>query len=125
MWMFSTLTRTNAPNGDSRRPLQSCQHLRANRSYDAVARQWQHRAILSPGRSQPGGVLPALAASGAGRRGNGVAAPDSTPVRCTSGHYGIRRITRALRAKGLLVNHKRVERLMQLDNLLAVRKRKF
>src|SRR5215472_7114726 len=41
------------------------------------------------------------------------------------GHYGIRRITRALRAKGLLVNHKRVERLMQLDNLLAVRKRKF
>lgn len=41
------------------------------------------------------------------------------------GHYGVRRITRALRVKGLLVNHKRVERLMRLDNLLALQRRKF
>ena len=41
------------------------------------------------------------------------------------GHYGCPRITRVLRLKGLLVNHKRVERLMREDNLLAITKRKF
>ena len=41
------------------------------------------------------------------------------------GHYGCLRITRVLRLQGLLVNHKRVERLMREDNLLAITKRKF
>lgn len=41
------------------------------------------------------------------------------------GHYGIRRMTRLLRMEGMVVNHKRVERLMKEDNLLAVKKRKF
>jgi putative transposase len=41
------------------------------------------------------------------------------------GHYGIRRITAALRIEGMVLNHKRVERLMKEDNLLAVRKRRF
>jgi putative transposase len=41
------------------------------------------------------------------------------------GHYGVRRITRVLRREGMVVNHKRVERLMKADNLLAVGKRKF
>jgi transposase InsO family protein len=41
------------------------------------------------------------------------------------GHYGCLRITRVLHLQGLLVNHKRVERLMSLDNLLAITKRKF
>lgn len=41
------------------------------------------------------------------------------------GHYGVRRITRVLRNQGMAINHKRVERLMKEDNLLAVRKRKF
>jgi len=41
------------------------------------------------------------------------------------GHYGIRRMTRVLRAEGMVVNHKRIERLMKADNLLAVGKRKF
>jgi transposase InsO family protein len=41
------------------------------------------------------------------------------------GHYGCPRITRALRQQGLCVNHKRVERLMREDNLLAIVKRKF
>ena len=40
-------------------------------------------------------------------------------------HYGYRRITYALRAQGWDVNHKRVARLMRLDNLLATRKRRF
>ena len=39
--------------------------------------------------------------------------------------YGYRRVTHALRQQGWLVNHKRVTRLMRLDNLLAIRKRRF
>jgi putative transposase len=39
--------------------------------------------------------------------------------------YGYRRITAELRRRGLLVNHKRVLRLMQEDNLLAVQPRAF
>jgi transposase InsO family protein len=39
--------------------------------------------------------------------------------------YGRIRITRELRRRGWVVNHKRVHRLMREDNLLCVRKRKF
>jgi putative transposase len=39
--------------------------------------------------------------------------------------YGYRPITAELRRRGLLVNHKRVARLMQEDNLLAVQPRAF
>jgi putative transposase len=41
------------------------------------------------------------------------------------GNYGYRRVSRELKQQGLLVNHKRVLRLMQQDNLLAVQRRKF
>jgi putative transposase len=37
--------------------------------------------------------------------------------------YGYRRVTAELRRRGLAVNHKRVARLMQEDNLLAVRRK--
>jgi transposase InsO family protein len=40
------------------------------------------------------------------------------------GHYGYRRATVELRKRGMIVNHKRVLRLMQEDNLLAIRTRK-
>lgn len=40
-------------------------------------------------------------------------------------HYGYRRITYALRAQGWEINHKRVARLLRLDNLLAIRQRRF
>jgi putative transposase len=40
-------------------------------------------------------------------------------------HYGYRRITAALRHRGMVVNRKRVLRMMQEDNLLAIRTRKF
>ena len=40
-------------------------------------------------------------------------------------HYGYRRVTAELRRRGLLVNHKRVARLMREDNLLAVQPRAF
>jgi putative transposase len=39
--------------------------------------------------------------------------------------YGYRRVTAELRHRGLLVNHKRVVRLMRLDNLLALRPSAF
>jgi transposase InsO family protein len=38
---------------------------------------------------------------------------------------GTRRMTKALRADGMVINRKRVQRLMRLDNLLALRKRRF
>jgi putative transposase len=38
---------------------------------------------------------------------------------------GSPRMTRELRNRGLVVNHKRVERIMREDNLLAIRRRKF
>src|SRR5262249_22035837 len=39
--------------------------------------------------------------------------------------YGYRRISAELRRRGLLVNHKRVARIMREDNLLAVQPRQF
>ena len=39
--------------------------------------------------------------------------------------YGYRRVTAELRWRGMLVNHKRVSRLMRADNLLAVQPRAF
>ena len=40
-------------------------------------------------------------------------------------YYGYRRVTAELKYQGVVVNHKRVLRLMRADNLLAVRKRRF
>ncbi len=40
-------------------------------------------------------------------------------------HYGYRRITAELRHRGMVVNGKRVLRMMQEDNLLAIRRRRF
>jgi putative transposase len=40
-------------------------------------------------------------------------------------NYGYRRVTQELRNQGWAVNHKRVARLMQEDNLLCLRKRSF
>jgi putative transposase len=39
--------------------------------------------------------------------------------------YGYRRVTAELGRRGVVVNHKRVVRLMRLDNLLAVRQQRF
>jgi transposase InsO family protein len=39
--------------------------------------------------------------------------------------YGYRRITHELHTKGMIVNHKRVQRLMRKDNLLGVQPRAF
>jgi len=40
-------------------------------------------------------------------------------------YYGYRRVTADLRLQGVIVNHKRVLRVMREDNLLSLRKRKF
>ena len=39
--------------------------------------------------------------------------------------YGYRRVSKELRRRGMLVNHKRVQRLMQEDNLLAIQPKAF
>jgi len=39
--------------------------------------------------------------------------------------YGYRRVTAELRRRGMLVNHKRVARIMREDNLLAVQPKRF
>jgi putative transposase len=39
--------------------------------------------------------------------------------------YGYRRVSKELRRRGMLVNHKRVQRLMQEDNLLALQPKAF
>jgi putative transposase len=39
--------------------------------------------------------------------------------------YGYRRVTKELRRRGMLVNHKRVARIMREDNLLAVQPKHF
>ena len=39
--------------------------------------------------------------------------------------YGYRRVTAELHRRGMVINHKRVLRMMRSDNLLAVRFRKF
>ena len=39
--------------------------------------------------------------------------------------YGYRRVTKELRRRGMLVNHKRVARMMREDNLLAVQPKRF
>jgi putative transposase len=41
------------------------------------------------------------------------------------GNYGYRRVSLELKDQGMVVNHKRVLRLLREDNLLAVRRRKF
>jgi putative transposase len=40
-------------------------------------------------------------------------------------HYGHRRVTRELKNRGMVVNHKRVLRLMREDNLLALQPKQF
>lgn len=40
-------------------------------------------------------------------------------------HYGYRRLLALLRRDGWAVNHKRVRRIMQEDNLLCLRRRRF
>lgn len=40
-------------------------------------------------------------------------------------HYGYRRISAELRRRGMVVNHKRVLRMLRTDNLLAVQPRDF
>jgi putative transposase len=46
-------------------------------------------------------------------------------IALTHRHYGYRRITAELRRAGHPVNHKRVARLMRIDNLLALRRTSF
>ena len=54
------------------------------------------------------------------RRDCGRRSSDGQPSR-----YGYRRVTAELRGRGMLVNHKRLWRMMRADNLLAVQPKAF
>ena len=73
---------------------------------------------------EPRRLLPALA--GSAPRQEETAVRDAIQrVALANRHYGYRRIAAQLRRAGLVVNHKRVLRLMRRDNLLCLRKRAF
>jgi len=74
---------------------------------------------------QPGGFLSVAAGVPTRGRRHGRADGHSRDRRRTPAAVGYRRITAALRRRGLLVNHKRVVRLVREDNLLAVQLRAF
>ena len=74
---------------------------------------------LAPGES--GGLLSIVAGATADGRGDGGASRRFNSIALEHRRrYGYRRVTAELRRRGLLVNHKRVARLMREDNLLAV-----
>ena len=50
---------------------------------------------------------------------------DMQRIALANRYHRYRRITHALRAQGWEITHKRLARLMRLDNLLAIRKRRF
>jgi len=71
------------------------------------------------------GLLPVAACVAAPGGGDGGAGRDPAHALAHRRRYGYRRITAELRRRGLVVNHKRVARLMREDNLLAVQPRAF
>lgn len=79
---------------------------------------------MPTGRREPRRILPPLAglgaASGGGRSGDAI-----QRLALAQRHYGYRRIAAQLRREGLVVNRKRVLRLMREDNLLCLRVRPF
>jgi len=80
---------------------------------------------VSDGRSEPRGFLSFSAGAGADRGRDGSAERD-TADRCrASARYGYRRISAELRRRGVLVNHKRVLRILRADNLLGVQPRRL
>ena len=99
-------------------------HLRPHPRRDVPARQPQYRAHVSAGPVSRASFYRSLQ-SGIRSGGDGGARRDSTHRPGASPRYGYRRITAELRRRGLLVNHKRVARLMREDNLLAVQPRAF
>jgi len=81
---------------------------------DAIARQLKHRANVSAGRSQPSRFLSFSAGPSTGRGRHGGAQRDSadccrasTPIRVIDGSAP------SVRRRGMLVNHKRVLRIIR------------
>ena len=79
----------------------------------ASARHLDGRADVHAGGREPGRLLPALAGFGAAPGRNPWCATRSSARRLENRRYGYRRIAAQLRREGLVVNRKRVLRLMR------------
>src|SRR5215831_5908492 len=100
-------------------------HLRSNSGSDAVARRPKHRAHVSTGGGEPGRLVPLVAGTAGGGGRDGSAIRDSADRAGTSAALCYRRIAAELRRRGMVVNHKRVARIMREDNWLGVQPRQF
>ena len=76
-------------------------------------------------RGQPGRILPVTAGQNPAEEDMEVRSAIQQIALEHRRRYGYRRITAELRRRGMLVNHKRVARLMREDNLLAMQPRQF
>ena len=100
--------------------------LRPNPGSDADARQFEYRADVSAGAGQPGRLLSVIAGAGAGAKKTWKCGRRFKQIFLEHRRrYGYRRVTAELRRRGMLVNHKRVARIMREDNLLAVQPQAF
>jgi hypothetical protein len=78
------------------------------------------------GRGEPGGLLPVLAEECTAAHDTAVQSAIQRVALAHGRRHGYRYITHQLRREnGIVVNHKRVLRLMRQDNLLCLRKRAF
>ena len=90
---------------------------------DVAARRFDDRADVALARVSRAGFYRWLTAEAPAEEEMEVRAAIHAVVLEHRSRYGYRRVGRELRRRGLVVNHKRVARLMREDNLLAIQPR--
>jgi transposase-like protein len=100
-------------------------HLRPNPGSDVAARQLKHRAHVSVSASESGGFPSCPTGAKFGRERDGSAVSNSADRHATSPPLRLSADLGGAAATGMVVNHKRVARIMREDNLLAVQPRQF
>jgi putative transposase len=99
-------------------------HLHGNARVDGSARRIEHCGHVRDDGSEPGQFLSAL--GGKAPTEAEMALRDAIQrVAVAHRFYGYRRVTVLVQREGFAVGAKKVRRVMQEDNLLAVRRRKF
>src|SRR6267143_1895182 len=119
-WIFSKVPCNKSRRDASRAARLARGHLRPDPGRDVEARRVADRADVSVSPGEPSGVLPVVAGGPACGGRDDVRAEIQQIALAHRRRYGYRRITAELRRRGLLVNHKRVARLMREDNLRAI-----
>src|ERR1017187_9341111 len=125
-WIFSPVPCAGSRGHASREASLARQHLLGNPPRGASARRNKHRADVRTGGGEPGRFLSAMGTARAVRSRNGIArrhpaAGAGAPLL----FYGYRRVAVLVQREGYGVGTKKVRRLMQEDNLLAVRRGEF